>query len=466
MTGRSSEKSDPLAREARAECDIQMKRDDALTKQAVKWLSDYIQIDTTNPPGREKGAADFLLAQFKTLGIHAEYFPTAPERGNVVAILKAKAPSAGPILLQHHMDVVPADPEDWTGNPFDGRIENGHIYGRGALDMKSFGVMALAAMAHIKNSGRPLKRDILFLAAADEEMGGEFGTGWMVEHQWGKIKPAFVWDEGAFGLHGVFGPDPIFFVAVAEKQTIWARMVARGEPGLASIPHQQNPVLILNRALERLSRHPFPPKLTPIPKEMFKRIGTKVSFPKSFFLSHLKNPVIWRIARSSLTRIPPINAALRNLVTPTQLKASTKENVIPATAEATLDIRLLPGEDPHEVIQTLSRIVKDNRISFILPPKIQTSSTSDAESLFFKILEATLIQAFPNAIVVPMLTPGGTDSLFYRQKGINAYGLVPILIDQTELNRMHGIDERISVQNLKTGIQIMTHVLETLCLKT
>jgi acetylornithine deacetylase/succinyl-diaminopimelate desuccinylase-like protein len=442
-----------------------MKTDTALTQQAVKWLSDYLQIDTTNPPGREKAAADFLFAQFRALGIPAEYFPTAPDRGNVLGILKAEAPSADPILLQHHMDVVPANPKEWSGDPFDGRIENGHIYGRGALDMKSFGVMAMAAMASLKNTGRTLKRDILFLAAADEEMGGDLGTGWMVKHQWEKIKPAFVWDEGAFGLHGVFGPDPIFFVAVAEKQTVWTRMIAHGEPGLASIPHPQNPVLILNRALERINRHPFPPKLTPVPEEMFKRIGAKVNFPNSFFLRHLKNPIIWRIARGSLTQIPSINATLRNLVTPTQLKASLKENVIPSTAEATLDIRLLPGEDPHEMIQALSHIVKDKRISFILPEKIETSSTSDRESLFFKTLEATLTQAFPNALVVPMLTPGGTNSLFYRQQGINAYGLVPILIDQNELNRMHGIDERLSIQNLKTGIQIMTHVLEALCLK-
>jgi acetylornithine deacetylase/succinyl-diaminopimelate desuccinylase-like protein len=435
-----------------------------ITHQAAQWLSEYLKINTTNPPGDEEPAAQFLISLLKEWDIPAAFYPTAPNRGNVLAVLKAENPIAGPILLQHHMDVVPADPASWSQPPFGGTQAEGYIYGRGAIDMKSFGIMALAAMIQIRQKNTPRKRDILFLAAADEEIGGDFGTGWMVENCWKDLQPEFVWDEGAFGLRGLFGPRPTFFVAVAEKQTVWTRMVAAGEPGLASVPRDNNPVTILTRALRKLEEHLFQPRLTEIPQEMFRRIGLSLSFPQSFLLQNLKNPLIWRIARKSLTTTPLINAMLRNLVTPTQLKGSDKENVIPETAEATLDIRLLPGENPQAFVRKMEKIVNDDRIHFILPETIHPSSVSDYGSDFFKALEETIISEVPEALVVPILTPGGTDSLFYRQRGVNAYGLVPILIDNDEVERMHGIDERISLDNLALGIRVMTGVLENTCL--
>ncbi len=435
-----------------------------ITEQAAQWLSDYLKINSTNPPGNEELAARFLINVLEETGIPADYYPTAPRRGNVLAALRAAAPTAGPILLQHHMDVVLANAESWSHPPFGGESVEGHLYGRGAIDMKSFGIMALAAMTLIHQKNQPLKRDILFLAAADEEMGGDFGTGWMVEHQWQELQPEFVWDEGAFGLQGMFGPDPIFFVAVAEKQTVWTRMVAHGEPGLASVPRGNNPVVILNNALQKLQLHPLPPRLTDVTREMFSRIGPSLPFPQSLLMRYLGNPVIWRVTKHALMKSPLINAMLRNLVTPTQLQGSAKCNVIPETAEATLDIRLLPDEDPQEIIRLMAAIVNDDRIEFILPKVIHPSSVSDYDSLFFNALEKTILSEIPEALVVPMLTPGGTDSLFYRQRGVNAYGLVPILINNNDVERMHGIDERISIENLALGIRIMTGVLEKICL--
>ncbi len=434
-----------------------------LNDQAAHWLSEYLKINTTNPPGNEEPAARFLINLLEEAGIPAGYYPTAPNRGNVLAALRAKNPTAGPILLQHHIDVVPAEAESWSQPPFGGVQANGYIYGRGAIDMKSFGIMALAAMSNLQQRNVSLNRDILFLAASDEEMGGEFGTNWMVENHWEDLQPEFVWDEGAFGLQGFFGPKPIFFVAVAEKQTLWTRMVAHGEPGLASVPRDNNPVTILTRALRKLEEHPFQPRLTDIPREMFRRIGASLPFPQSLLLQNLENPLIWQIARRALTASPLINAMLCNLVTPTRLKGSSKENVIPETAEATLDIRLLPDEDPEKTIRNMADIIKDDRIEFILPDVIHPSSVSDHESSFFNALEKTITSEVQDALVVPMLTPGGTDSLFYRQRNVNAYGLVPILIDNHEVERMHGNDERISLQNLALGIRIMIGVLEKVC---
>jgi acetylornithine deacetylase/succinyl-diaminopimelate desuccinylase-like protein len=196
---------------------------------------------------------------------------------------------------------------------------------------------------------------------------------------------------------------------------------------------------------------------------MFRRIGASLPFPQSLLLQNLENPLIWQIARRALTASPLINAMLCNLVTPTRLKGSSKENVIPETAEATLDIRLLPDEDPEKTIRYMADIIKDDRIEFILPDVIHPSSVSDHESSFFNALEKTITAEVQDALVVPMLTPGGTDSLFYRQRNVNAYGLVPILIDNHEVERMHGNDERISLENLALGIRIMTGVLEKVC---
>ena len=438
--------------------------DQDMHEKAVSWLVNYLKIDTTNPPGNEKAAADYLIDLLRSEDFKPQYFPTAADRGNVMVILKADKPEGGPILLQHHMDVVTADSESWTHDPFSGDITDGYIYGRGAIDMKSFGIMALAAMSNIHSRQQPLKRDLIYLAVSDEEMGAEFGTGWMVENKWGQLQPEFIWDEGAFGLQGMFGIDSTFFVAVAEKQTVWTKMIAHGEPGLASVPRGNNPIRILNKALQKLEDHPFPPRLTAVPEEMFKRIGNKSGFPTSFLLNHLDNPLIWYVMRKTLTGSPLINAMLRNLATPTQLTGSLKENVIPETAQATLDLRLLPDEDPQAVIKQLEAIVADDRIEFQLPETIHQSSMSDFDSSFFIALEEALQKHVPGTLVAPILTPGGTDSLFYRQKGANAYGLVPILIDNTEVDRMHGVDERISIENLAFGINIMTDVLEKLCL--
>ena len=441
-----------------------MKSNRQINDKAVEWLINYLKIDTTNPPGNEKQAAEYLMGLLKEEGFTPKYFPTAPERGNVLAVLKAENPESGPILFQHHMDVVTADPESWSHDPFSGDIAEGYIYGRGAIDMKSFGIMALAALSNIRSRGLPLKRDLIYLAVSDEEMGAEFGTEWMVDNQWDLIEPEFVWDEGAFGLRGMFGIDSVFFVAVAEKQTVWTKMIAHGEPGLASVPHGNNPILTLNKALQKLEASPFNPRLTVVPEEMFKRIGKRSGFPAAFLLNHLDNPLVWQLMKKTLTDAPLVNAMLRNLATPTQLYGSAKENVIPETAEATLDLRLLPDEDPQAVLAHLKTIVADDRIEFQLPEKIHQSSVSDFESPFFAALEETVQSQVPGALVAPILTPGGTDSLFYRQKGIDAYGLVPILIDNAEVDRMHGIDERISIDNLTLGIDIMTGVLEKLCL--
>jgi acetylornithine deacetylase/succinyl-diaminopimelate desuccinylase-like protein len=434
----------------------------AAGEAVTRLLSRYVQIDTSNPPGNERQAAEFLSEALCGRGLEPRLYESKPGRANVVARVRGSG-ERGPILLLHHMDVVPADPSAWSCHPFGGDVCDGYLYGRGTLDMKSFGIMHLVALDLLLRSGQPLKRDVIFMAVSDEEMAGRYGTGWMVDHHWDEIHPDVVWDEGGFGLTGLIGEGLVFHVAVAEKQVLWPRLVARGEPGLASVPRGNNPVDVLTGALERVRNHSHPPRLTPVSREMLKRLAAVADFPQSFLLKHVDHPLIWPLASRVLIRKPMTNAMVRNLVTTTQLSASSKENVIPQWAVAGLDVRLLPDEDPAEFLVQLARIVDDERVRIELDHSPVKSSVSSFKDGFFSDLDRVLRHDVPGCVVVPFQTPGGTDSRFFRQRGVPAYGLIPIAIDEGELNRMHGIDERISLDNIRLGTCVVYDVLSAVC---
>jgi len=436
----------------------------AIGEQATQMLADYIRINSSNPPGDERQTAEFWATHLRQIGLEPRLFESAPRRLNVVARAKGQG-DAGPLLLLNHMDVVPADPAGWGHDPFGGEIHDGYLYGRGAIDMKGMGVAQFMALKLLLDSGRPLKRDVIFMAVADEEMGGERGAQWMVENHWDEIRPDTVWDEGGFGITGVVGDRLVFYVAVAEKQLVWARLTTRGQPGHASMPQGDNPVYVLTQALERLRAHDFPPRLTSISTETFKHIGRGLTGLQSLVLRNVDNPLFWQLARGTLTRQPAVNAILRNLVTPTQLSGSEKTNVIPEIAQATLDIRLLPDEDADAFIGILQRIIADERVTLkvIQPAQPSRPSPFDEGSGFFATLEETLQRHWPGSISVPMQTPGASDSRFFRQRGVKSYGLVPIAIDQQELTGMHGLNERVSLENIRQSVHLACDTLAAFC---
>jgi acetylornithine deacetylase/succinyl-diaminopimelate desuccinylase-like protein len=434
----------------------------AVGEEATQILVAYLRINSSNPPGDERQTAEFWATRLREIGLEPRLFESAPQRVNVVARARGED-NAGPLLLLNHMDVVPADPAGWDCDPFGGEIRNGYLYGRGAIDMKGIGVIQFMALKSLLQSGRPRKRDIIFLAVADEEMGGNKGAGWMVDNHWDEIRPDTVWDEGGCGVSDMVGDKLIFSVAVAEKQLMWVRLTAKGQAGHASLPAGDNSVYILIQTLEGLRAHPFPPRLTAISTEMFKRIGRELTGLKSFALRNVDHPLVWPLVRNALTRQPLTNAMLRNLATPTQLSASEKTNVIPQTAQAMLDLRLLPDENPEAFIETLRRLIADERVTLEVVQPAYPSRPSPFEGHFFAVLDRTLQQHWPGSIVVPMLTPGATDSRFFRQKGVNAYGLEPIVIDQQELAGMHGVNERISLENIRRGVQVAYDILTAFC---
>ncbi len=430
----------------------------AVGDEAAQILSGYLKIKSVNPPGDERGTAEYLSKLLQERGLEAQIYPSAPNRVNLLARLPGDG-SKKPILLLHHMDVVLADPERWSCDPFGGEIRDGFVWGRGAIDMKGMGVMQLLALDLIRRFQKDRKRDILLLAVADEETGGEYGTQWMIEHHWPEIQAEYVWDEGSFGLQDFFGPTPVFSVSVAEKKNLWIKLVASGEPGHSGMPHANNAANILLRALERVLALNNQFQLNPVTTVMFQQIGKIMPFPRSFLLKHLDNPLIFRMIQPALASDPTIAAMLKNTLSITVLRAGEKENVIPDHAEASLDIRLLPDCAPQTFLEQLKQLIADERVRIEIVQAPEPAATSDFKSEFFQALTNVIHNLAPGSITTPMLSPGTTDSCFFRRKDINCYGLFPAIITPGELTRFHGIDERISTENLRLGTQIIYEVL-------
>lgn len=432
---------------------------DSLTTEAAQLLSGYLQIQSLNPPGDERAAAHYLASQLIERGLTPTRYESAPNRVNLLARLPGSGKKK-PILLYNHMDVVEADPARWSTDPFSGEIRDGYVYGRGAIDMKGMAIMQLLALGLLQQHHPKRSRDIIFFAAADEEKGGKFGTQWMIENHWAELEAEYVWDEGGFGLQDFFGPQPVFTVAVAEKKDLWFKLIAHGEPGHSGMPHQDNAINILLRALERTLALNENYRLNPVTRAMFAGVAGRMPFPKSLLLRNADNPLVFRLLKPSLTANTTIDAMLKDTLSITVLRAGGKENIIPDRAEATLDVRLLPDRDPQAFLDELKHRIDDPRVEIepILSPEAAKISRTNSE--FFETLSGVLRELVPQGISVPILTPGTTDSCFFRRKGVNAYGLFPAVITPGELARFHGIDERISLDNLRLGTEIIYRVLE------
>jgi acetylornithine deacetylase/succinyl-diaminopimelate desuccinylase-like protein len=429
---------------------------------AAVLLSRYLQFDTTNPPGHEAPAIAFLADTLRRRDFEPTVIESAPGRANLIVRLPARPDEAQapPCLLYAHADVVPAEAADWSVPPFEGRIQDGYVWGRGALDSKGLGVIFLQALTLLKQYSLPLERDLILLIAADEEVSGAFGVAWLLDHYPDLIRAEYVWDEGGVGLCLSKGPNPCLYqVAVAEKGSLTVRLVAHGTPSHASVPHADNPQDRLIRSLSRVRSWNHPPRLTIPVVKMLQTLAAGQPFPRSFLFARA-DQLFWRPFLNNLLAKDSFFAPLiHNTVSLTMLRGGQSSNVIPAQAEAELDIRLLPGGDPQEVLATLRSIIADPKVSIEVLEMPIDHSPSSIDTDFFRALSQTLQTFQPPGLVVPYLTPGTTDSRFFRRAGMNAYGLTPMLLDIRELSRIHGIDERVSTANLRWGIQL---VLETL----
>lgn len=436
----------------------------AVETEAAHLLSRYIQFDTTNPPGNEAAAVEFLADLLQQRGFECRVIQSGPGRANLITRLHAPGQAkALPCLLYTHADVVPAHAADWSIPPFSGQIKDGFVWGRGAIDNKGLGIIFLQALTLLKQYAPPLQRDIILLIAADEETCGDYGVAWLLDHHPELVKAEYVWDEGGVGLRRISGPHPhLYEIAIAEKGALVVQLVAHGTPGHASVPHADNPQDRLVKALVRVKQWQHRPRLTQAVVEMLRRLASAEVFPRSLLFAQAENRLLWPMLRRVLTKDPFFAPLIHNTVSLTMLRGGHKSNVIPAQAEARLDIRLLPGETPEAILADLQRIIGDPKISVVveeypIPPVVTSSDTR-----FFQALAQTLQSLGPPGLVTPYLTPGTTDSRFFRRVGMKAYGFMPMLLDHQELSRIHGIDERVSIANLRWGMQVVFETLQKL----
>jgi acetylornithine deacetylase/succinyl-diaminopimelate desuccinylase-like protein len=433
---------------------------DKLTQEATDLLSRYIQTNTTNPPGNELAAAKFLKDKFLADGIPATTWEPLPGRGIVAARLHGIGKHRKALLLLSHMDVVPADPKEWKTPPFSGEVKDGTIWGRGALDDKGQGVVFLISMLAVKRAGILLDRDILFVATGDEEAGGRDGAGWFVDHQQSVYADVgYVLNEGG-GIRVLSNNKVFYSVAVTEKTPLWLRVTASGPTGHSSQPPAETSVTELLRGLQRLVEYHPPLHLIGPVENYFRVIAQLGEGPKQWLdlAASLRDPVF----QKQFLAAPDRNALVRDTLTPTVLSASSAINVLPATSYAEFDCRLLPGSDSKKVLATINKVVNDRDLKTeVVRNWLPVSSPQKSELM--SAIQALARHTDKDAPVVPMLIAGFTDSHYFRQKGIIAYGFVPIEVTHPdELKGIHGNDERISVDELGGGIRRTVELLKIL----
>lgn len=432
--------------------------------EVVDLVSRLIRFDTTNTgePDTTVGEAEcahWVAERLAEVGYQPEYVESgAPGRGNVIIRVPGADPTRGALLIHGHLDVVPAEPADWSVHPFSGAVEDGYVWGRGAVDMKNMIGMMIAVARHFRRTGVVPPRDLVFAFVADEEAGGRFGAQWLVEHRpdlFDGVTEA-IGEVGGFSL-SVQRRDGelrrLYLIETAEKGMRWMRLTARGRAGHGSMINQDNAVTAVAEAVARLGRHRFPLMLSEPVEQFLTAAGEETG--------HAFDPDSPDI-EGTIAKLGPIakliGATLRDTVNPTMLTAGYKANVIPAVAEAVLDCRVLPGRQAAfeaEVDALIGPDVTREWITELAP--YQTSFDGD----LVDAMNAALLAVDPDARAVPYMLSGGTDAKAFDRLGIRCFGFIPLRLPP-ELDfaaLFHGVDERVPVDALTFGTEVLEHFL-------
>lgn len=426
--------------------------------EAVGVLQAYIRVDTINPPGNETRGTDFLKAELAKDGLEAEVREFAPGRGSLIARLKATAPSGEkPLCLLSHVDVVPAETETWEpdAGPLSGVIKDDQIYGRGALDMKGMGTLELQTFRWLARQKVPLKRDVILLAVADEEVS-EGGMKLIVSDEvWPSIDCGHLVNEGGMGVKGLFSEDQTAFaISIGEKGVLWLRVTAEGEAGHGSTPTDNRAPTRLVQALEKLAARQPKPRIQPALYEMLRRAGEKNGGLNGFVMQ--RPSLVDSFAMKKLLAKPTTRAGITDTCQVTGFDGKgSAPNVIPSSTSAILDCRLLPGTTPKQLTEELEALVKD--VPGIKFEQVQAfeAAVSEYDDPFFDALARYAVKGRIDAIAGPVISPGFTDSILARGKGTRAYGFVPFAVTADELATFHGKNERVSVANVHSGLEIL-----------
>jgi acetylornithine deacetylase/succinyl-diaminopimelate desuccinylase-like protein len=436
-------------------------------QETIDLISTYLRINTTNPPGDETAAASFFADIFKGEGIAHTVWESKPGRGSIMARIPrdagAKTPDPGALVLMHHSDVVPADASQWSFDPFGGEVKDGYVHGRGALDTKGLGIMELMAFLTAERESLPLSRDLVFLAAADEEMGADWGVDWLFKHHYDEIAASLVINEGGVGISDLIGGKFLHMVATGEKGLCWLELVRTGPPGHGSTPHGQNALEMLNLALTRLLAAPIPYEVKPAVAEYFRNLARGWDFLKPYGDDGRPETLIRLLTETGLIANPQLSAMLKNTISLNVMNAGDKTNSIPGRAVAHLDVRLLPEVDMEAFIAWIKKTLADDEIQInYLHTSTANQSPFDTEP--YRIIAEVMERHYPGSVVTPSLLTGGSDSRFYRDKGVPTYGICPAVVSMADVTGMiHGVNEKISVDNMITGTEIISDIVKRLC---
>ena len=429
-------------------------------ERAISLLRDFLRINTTNPPGNEEEAILFLEAILTEGGMPAEVYLSAPKRANLVARIKGRK-KGKPIILLSHVDVVPAREEEWQVDPFGGEVRDGYVYGRGAIDMKSQTICHLLSFLHLHKKGVIPERDIIFLATGDEEVGGKVGAEFMVNKVEELRDPSFVLSEGGWITDdgGLLHAQ----VSVAEKSLAQFSIKAEGTGGHGSMPRKDNANQKVVEAAHAIGSYSWPLKPTRTVSAYMNGL-LKGMTGKGFVFDNLKDALKSKAFVKFVEDNPVYNALLRNTVTLTVLKGGEKVNVIPSESTACFDARLLPGEDYHRFMNKVIALAGKEVEVLPLSGGSREPAPSGYATPYFKAVARAVHAARPTLPVLPFITTGATDLRYFREFGAYAYGFFPVALPREDLLRMHGVDERISIEGLQEGLHIMKKIIEELAL--
>jgi acetylornithine deacetylase/succinyl-diaminopimelate desuccinylase-like protein len=425
--------------------------------EAVAVLQGYLRVDTFNPPGNETVGAEYLKAELAKDGLESQVHEFAQGRGSLVARLKASQPSGEkPLCLLSHIDVVPAETELWPADkgPLSGALVDGMIWGRGALDMKGMGTLELQTVRLLARNKVPLHRDVILLAAADEEVG-EGGMKLFTEKLWTELDCGHVINEGGMGVRGLLSENQTAFaISVGEKGILWLRITAEGEAGHGSTPTDNRAPMRLVAALEKLAARQAKPRIQPSMYELLRRAGEKNGGIPGFVMQHPS--LVDTFAMKKLLSKPTTRAGVTDTCQVTGFEGKgSAPNVIPSEATAIMDCRLLPGTTPKAMQEELQALVKDvPGIKFEVVQAFE-AGVSEMDDPFFDALARHAVEGRDDAVAGPVISPGYTDSILARAKGARAYGFVPFDVTPEELATFHGRDERVSVKNVHRGLEIL-----------
>lgn len=437
----------------------------AVVDPTAELLRELIRVDTRNPPGQTVRLAALLASKFKPLGIATEILE-APGEGKAYFIARLKGDgSKRPILLAAHGDVVGVERAKWTLDPFGGVVKNGYVYGRGALDFKGGLAVFTEAVLRLARNKAPLSRDVILISEPDEEGAGPDGTPWIAAHHWDKIDCEFALNEGGWIMERPNGKVRYVAISTADKTSLSLILTAHGISTHSSMPRPGNAIFALSRALAKLSEWEPPPRLLPTTRRFFATLA-KTADPAD---AGKYEAIAASSGEASLTRAaqavadnPLLHAFLRDTLAPVILRSGFRANVIPSSAEANVNIRLLPGSSAEALRKQVEDIIADPSIEVRLAgPHLgkPVPSPSPTNTDLFRALETAAKAVFPEAEVTPYLFQAGTDAYPWRLHGVPVYGIYPYPVDSEDLKRMHGNDERIKISSLAAGTEMIYRAL-------